>query len=146
MDSKEQIHFLNPSLEEAFKYFYIVPEYQREYVWGDTEVEQLLSDIGEAFQTGKQKDYFIGSTVVCPNAESFEFVDGQQRMTTFFILLCVLRKEYDMNGENDSVLRSMIFGMLGLLMQLSNAKKCCISSARKSGLSHKSESFRGEKP
>ena len=33
--------------------------YQREYVWGDTEVEQLLSDIGEAFQTGKQKDYFI---------------------------------------------------------------------------------------
>ena len=59
MDSKEQIHFLNPSLEEAFKYFYVVPEYQREYVWGDTEVEQLLSDIGEAFQTGKQKDYFI---------------------------------------------------------------------------------------
>ena len=109
MDSKEQIHFLNPSLEEAFKYFYVVPEYQREYVWGDTEVEQLLSDIGEAFQTGKQKDYFIGSTVVCPNAESFELVDGQQRMTTFFILLCVLRKEYDMNGENNNVLRSMIF-------------------------------------
>ena len=36
------------SIEEAFREcFYIVPDYQREYVWTDKEVHQRLEDIGE---------------------------------------------------------------------------------------------------
>lgn|GEM_PF-1619568 len=36
------------SIEEAFREcFYIVPDYQREYVWTDKEVHQLLDDIND---------------------------------------------------------------------------------------------------
>lgn len=41
------------SIEEAFREcFYIVPDYQREYVWTDKEVHQLLEDIGEQIDAG----------------------------------------------------------------------------------------------
>ena len=41
------------SIEEAFREcFYIVPDYQREYVWTDKEVHQLLEDIGEQIDVG----------------------------------------------------------------------------------------------
>ncbi|WP_296282107.1 DUF262 domain-containing protein, partial [Pseudoxanthomonas sp.] len=41
------------SIEEAFREcFYIVPDYQREYVWTDKEVQQLLEDIGEQIDAG----------------------------------------------------------------------------------------------
>jgi hypothetical protein len=42
------------SIEEAFREcFYIVPDYQREYVWTDKEVHQLLEDIGAQIDAGK---------------------------------------------------------------------------------------------
>lgn len=41
------------SIEEAFQEcFYIVPDYQREYLWTDKEVHQLLEDINEQIDAG----------------------------------------------------------------------------------------------
>ncbi len=41
------------SIEEAFKEcFYVVPDYQREYVWTDKDVRQLLDDIDEQVDAG----------------------------------------------------------------------------------------------
>jgi uncharacterized protein with ParB-like and HNH nuclease domain len=41
------------TIEEAFREcFYIVPDYQREYVWTEKEVQQLLQDIDEEFDAG----------------------------------------------------------------------------------------------
>lgn len=91
MDENNQIQFTNLTLDSAFQKFYTVPDYQREYVWKEEQVEQLLADITEAFRANRSKDYFVGSVVVYPNGKAFELVDGQQRMTTFFILLCVLK-------------------------------------------------------
>ena len=51
------------SIEEAFREcFYIVPDYQREYVWTDKEVHQLLEDIGEQIDLGTTREY---SSVLC---------------------------------------------------------------------------------
>lgn len=37
------------TIEEAYREcFYLVPDYQREYVWTDKEVPQLLEDIGDS--------------------------------------------------------------------------------------------------
>jgi uncharacterized protein with ParB-like and HNH nuclease domain len=82
------------TIEEAFKScFYIVPDYQREYVWQDKEVLLLLDDIDE--QVGSTtSEYFIGTILVAPvegQRANFEVIDGQQRLTTFFLMLCALR-------------------------------------------------------
>jgi hypothetical protein len=83
------------SIEEAFREcFYIVPDYQREYVWTDKEVQQLLDDINEQIDAGSSREYFVGTVLVSPAAEKnhFEVIDGQQRLTTFFLLLCALKE------------------------------------------------------
>ncbi len=82
------------SIEEAFREcFYIIPDYQREYVWTDKEVNQLLEDINEQIDTGSTREYFIGTVLVSPTTQKgqYEVIDGQQRLTTFFLLLCALR-------------------------------------------------------
>ncbi|MBZ0147438.1 MAG: DUF262 domain-containing HNH endonuclease family protein, partial [Pseudorhodoplanes sp.] len=88
------------SIEEAFREcFYIVPDYQREYVWTEKEVQQLLADINEQFDTTDRREYFIGTVLVSPSEERnhFEVIDGQQRLTTLFLLLCALRQRF--HGE-----------------------------------------------
>ena len=67
MDENNQIQFTNLTLDSAFQKFYTVPDYQREYVWKEEQVEQLLADITEAFRANRSKDYFVGSVVVYPN-------------------------------------------------------------------------------
>lgn len=82
------------SIEEAFREcFYIVPDYQREYVWTDKEVHQLLEDIGEQIDANTTREYFIGTVLVSPTDQKnhYEVIDGQQRLTTFFLLLCALK-------------------------------------------------------
>ena len=82
------------SVDEAFREcFYVIPDYQREYVWTDKEVQQLLEDINEQIDGGANREYFIGMVLVSPTDQKnhFEIIDGQQRLTTFFLLLCALR-------------------------------------------------------
>jgi len=88
------IKSLDLSIGELFNQFYVVPSYQREYVWEQAQVEQLMQDIYEAFPESPQldlSDYFIGSLVVCPADGVLELIDGQQRMTTAFLFLCAVR-------------------------------------------------------
>jgi Protein of unknown function DUF262 len=85
------------TIEEAFREcFYIVPDYQREYVWTDKEVQQLLDDIDEQIDGGRRREYFIGTILVAPTDERnhYEVIDGQQRLTTFFLLLCALKQRF----------------------------------------------------
>lgn len=98
------------SIEEAFREcFYIVPDYQREYVWTDKEVHQLLEDIGEQIDAGTTREYFIGTVLVSPTDQKnhYEVIDGQQRLTTFFLLLCTLKHLF--HGEPQ---RQMISGLI----------------------------------
>lgn len=85
------------SIAEAFRdCFYVVPDYQREYVWTEKEVEQLLEDIDEQIDSGKAREYFVGTVLVSAadteQKTRFEVIDGQQRLTTFFLLLCALKQ------------------------------------------------------
>lgn len=98
------------SIEEAFREcFYIVPDYQREYVWTDKEVHQLLEDIGEQIDAGATREYFIGTVLASPAGQKnhYEVIDGQQRLTTFFLLLCALKHLFQ--GEPQ---RQMISGLI----------------------------------
>lgn len=99
------------SIEEAFREcFYIVPDYQREYVWTDKEVHQLLEDIGEQIDAGTTRQYFIGTVLVSPTEQKnhYEVIDGQQRLTTFFLLLCALKHLFQSEPQQ----RQMISGLI----------------------------------
>lgn len=78
--------------------FYVVPDYQREYVWETDQVEQLLGDIFGELGTryaGSAPEYFIGSIVVCPgDGGVLELIDGQQRMD----LANLARRTWDVSG------------------------------------------------
>lgn len=94
------------SIEEAFREcFYIVPDYQREYVWTDKEVNQLLDDINEQVGNGHVREYFIGTILVSPTAQKnhYEVIDGQQRLTTFFLLLCALKHMFGGEVQHQSI-------------------------------------------
>lgn len=67
---------------------------QRQYVWGEEEGREFLYDLIEAFEKGRHKKYFLGPVIFCevingPN-RVVEVFDGQQRLTTLTIMLCVL--------------------------------------------------------
>ena len=71
---------------------FVIPDYQRGYRWDKTQVEQLLDDIREFSSPRNKKDtgefYCLQPVVVRrrPLGE-YELIDGQQRLTTIFIIL-----------------------------------------------------------
>ena len=69
---------------EVFKNNFFIPSYQRGYRWTKNEVERLLDDI----YANKDKNYCLQPIVVKKIKDNqFELIDGQQRITTLFILL-----------------------------------------------------------
>lgn len=76
---------------------YVIPLYQRAYAWEDEEIVQLIDDINDS--TG---DYYIGSLVVAKvkgKVETYEVVDGQQRLTTLYLLLHYLKLRRGWDGK-----------------------------------------------
>jgi uncharacterized protein with ParB-like and HNH nuclease domain len=81
-----------------------IPEYQRPYVWGDDEIDDLLDDLVFAYINKPEQDYFLGSFVYqskkagsAPGLlfDENDLLDGQQRMTTLFMLFACIRDLVD---------------------------------------------------
>ena len=90
MEIKADVH----SISKLKDYFFLVPDYQREYVWKvDDQVEQFLVDIDNEYEEGhaEQKSYFIGSIIIVENKGKYDVIDGQQRLTTIVLTLCAFR-------------------------------------------------------
>jgi uncharacterized protein with ParB-like and HNH nuclease domain len=64
-----------------------VPSYQRAYAWEETQLKQFVSDILSI----KEKEYYYGHFILEQNSDSFEIIDGQQRITTFILFLMTCR-------------------------------------------------------
>ena len=61
---------------------YEVPIYQRNYAWDSDQIEQLIEDI-----MSTDDDYFLGNLIVNQkDNNAYEVIDGQQRLTTLFLL------------------------------------------------------------
>lgn len=104
------IDFSKQTLETCFKQTnYVIPQYQREYVWEEENVKALMDDIISACCHNFEKQYFVGTIVVYKGKGCLEVIDGQQRLTTFFILLCALKKLCEKMGDNTKVLNDLIY-------------------------------------
>ena len=73
---------LETKLVADIKGAFYVPSYQRGDRWGEDEVNRLLDDV---FQNG-QKNYCLQPVVVRKKEDTFELVDGQQRLTTIYLI------------------------------------------------------------
>lgn len=93
-------------------FWFLIPEYQRSYVWETDNISELLEDLFYAFENKPENDYFLGSLVLkrTDNKEfpEYEVLDGQQRLTTFFIMMAVLRDLID-DSKNKTTIHSKIY-------------------------------------
>src|SRR5690625_4282106 len=81
---------------------YSIPLYQRNYTWGEEQIHRLVYDVLDEAEHHDAKDYFLGNLVVAPPAHSddpFDVIDGQQRLTTLYILLLKLRTISEVHGQ-----------------------------------------------
>ena len=116
------------SLEELFKdqVLYVVPPYQRQYVWGRSQWEQLWSDIFEHYSNvrdaekkGIDIDYYLGPIILMESQDSntiysqYHVVDGQQRLITLMILFSAIRY-YAAQEKGDNFLAEQIDTTLSL--------------------------------
>ena len=83
--------------EDGSKARYWIPAYQRGYRWNQRQVTQLLDDIWDFIQASEEKPraaYYCLQPLVVRTLDDgrFEVVDGQQRLTTIYILLDHLKE------------------------------------------------------
>lgn len=65
---------------------YVIPLYQRAYAWEENEINQLMEDI-EGISENPDVSYYLGSLIVSQSDTGYEVIDGQQRLTTLYLLL-----------------------------------------------------------
>lgn len=106
---------INKVFSEKERYF--IDIYQRDYKWEKIQVETLLRDIELRFNLTsreisdpkfikkdvleKFKPYFLNTYLTCKTSNYISIVDGQQRLTTFLIILISLRKIVEEIHKND---------------------------------------------
>lgn len=82
------------SIDEVMNLNLAIPDYQRPYRWETENVRQMLEDILYSMESKKQ-DYRIGSIILHKEDGIYFIVDGQQRLSTLYLLKKVCGKEID---------------------------------------------------
>jgi len=86
---------------------FIIPDYQRPYKWDIDKCRTLWEDLEHFFLTEAKdhSDYFLGTIVSYTNSDKNpEIIDGQQRITSFMLLLRAFYKKLEMMNEDSNVL------------------------------------------
>lgn len=86
-------------VKDVFSRWFRIPDYQRPYVWDNDQVTELLEDVMQARNSNPDSQYFLGSMVLQKNSkeegttkyEEYDLLDGQQRLTTLFLITAVVR-------------------------------------------------------
>ncbi len=89
---------------------YVIPDYQRPYAWDEDNCQTLWDDIfsfaipdNDATKFDTNDEYFLGSIVTFENEKKQqEVIDGQQRLTTFMLLLRAFYDRFTKMQDQDS--------------------------------------------
>ncbi len=78
-------------LESQETMTYMIPVYQRNYAWEEDEITALIKDVYDSSQKDPNAPYYIGTLVTYKRGDyEYEVIDGQQRLTTIYIILKAL--------------------------------------------------------
>lgn len=135
--------YVNPStqsIKTCFQSHYSLPYFQREYKWEPRHFAELINDVQEAFllafdpshqrtQVASYPPYFLGSIITSTETGGKKpLIDGQQRLTSTFLLLAFLeRLRRDRNVldavDLSTLLGSVSFGAMDYSIQFSASRK-----------------------
>lgn len=95
-DIEPKLKLISDYLRIKKNEMFVIPEYQRAYSWTNTEqCDKLWQDIETFMESGDDDPYFFGTIIVdcSDNVDNgkFSLIDGQQRTTTFLLLLKALQ-------------------------------------------------------
>lgn len=95
----KEIGFGKQTIAEVFEEWYTVPSYQRHYVWESDNVNDMLDDFAANYIEHGNEEYFLGSYIIQNKEQNNDLLDGQQRITTLFLLFAFLR-DYDRSSDD----------------------------------------------
>ncbi len=102
----------------------IIPDLQRDYCWGDTNlVSDFFESLIELYENGNgcYKQISLGLIYAYENPNNFvNIADGQQRITTIYLLLCLLIRKLKLKSEEENVLEKL--KVLNEFLVLDNSK------------------------
>lgn len=109
MPERENIVF---SVKEVFQtrlgdFKYRIPDYQRGYKWTEENVLALLNDVKGFEQVNDSQFYCLQNITIThiKGEKYYNVIDGQQRLTTLFILLCYLDHSSIVSGKLEYAIR-----------------------------------------
>ena len=96
--AKKKLPLKEVSIEELYldsdQIKYEIPIYQRNYAWERDEITTFIQDVFDAYKKDSEKYYYVGTLVSFYRGDNtYEIIDGQQRLTTIRIILEVLELE-----------------------------------------------------
>ena len=97
------------------QYIFRVPSFQRGYRWREKEVERMLDDIYNECKDNSQTKYYLQPIIVCKTKdddgnEIYNLIDGQQRITTLYLIYKVIEninKKLNINGCNEEEIKTV---------------------------------------
>ena len=107
MEIKQTNQLVLKSINQLFENSFFIPAYQRGYRWTKIQVEQLLEDVWNFAKNpprqeeGKEKPFYcLQPVVVKKHEEGWEVIDGQQRLTTIYLILKNLENQIERDQKN----------------------------------------------
>ncbi|RKS55876.1 uncharacterized protein DUF262 [Gillisia mitskevichiae] len=87
---------------ELFEKNFVIPHYQRGYRWSEQEVKELLNDIWYFTKTSNNGEFYCLQPIVVQkiNKNTYNVLDGQQRLTTLYLILIFLEERRFEDGYN----------------------------------------------
>lgn len=102
---------------------FVIPVFQREYVWRERDWERLWDDLSALREADGPVEHFMGAIVSVPSQDNqpgemsrYLVIDGQQRLITFGALLCAIRdhaKMYNLDTLGAQIQKSYLIHEFG---------------------------------
>ena len=128
-----ELNVSHKSISDLFKGIkdkkFIIPDYQRAYAWDMEKCDILWNDFinFEKNRNDENNQYFLGTIVTCKNEskKEIEIIDGQQRITSLFLLLRAFYKKLENMSQNDTTqnLKRQISPCLWEIDELTKCKR-----------------------
>ena len=108
-----------PISEILYTKKYDIDVFQREYKWGEKQIQQLLSDLESKFRSEYDEDddreavqyyakYYLGTIITNRKGPKYLIIDGQQRLTSITLLLIYLHN-LQQKSRKDAGIKNLIF-------------------------------------
>ena len=91
-----------------------IPAHQRDFAWTKDQVDRLLTDLTAA--KNNRLDYFLGTivTIKGDRSDPLEVVDGQQRLTTTYLILAAIRDHLIQMERGQNIIANLDNALLNI--------------------------------